>query len=66
MLPFPIPATTAGGNASTSTFRPTDKAVVGSTAAAITSCMRNVSVHRDSSPNVSNRKICLPCATSAA
>jgi len=65
-VPFPIPATTAGGNASKSTFRPTDKAVAGSTAAAITSCMRRVSVHSDSSPNVSYRNICFPSATIAA
>ena len=34
MLPFWMPATTAAGSASASTFRPTDSAVVGSTAAA--------------------------------
>src|SRR5947208_616153 len=30
------------------------------------SCMRSTSVHCDSSPNVSKRKICLPCATSTS
>ena len=53
MLPSRIPLTTAGGSASASTFSPTDSAVNGSTAAAMTSCMRRVSVHFDSSPNVS-------------
>ena len=64
--PFWIPVTTAAGKASASTLRPTDKAVVGSTAVRITSCMRSVSVHCVSSPKVSKRKTCLPCATRAA
>ena len=60
-----MPATTAGGSASASTFRPTDSAVVGSTAVAMTSCMRSVSVHCASSPKVSKRKICWPCRRAA-
>ena len=66
MLPFWMPATTAGGSASASTFNPTASAVVGSTAVRITSWMRKVSVHLASSPKVSKRKICWPSATSAA
>ena len=66
MLPFWMPWTTAAGNASASTLRPTESAVTGSTAALMTSCMRSVSVHFASSPKVSKRKICLPWATSAA
>ena len=54
------PATSASmmfcGNASTSTFSPTDKAVAGLTVL-ITSCMRSTSVQSCSSPNVSKRKI---------
>ena len=42
-----------GGSASASTFRPTDSAVTGLTAAAIGSCMRSVSVQNTSSLNVS-------------
>ena len=65
-LPFWMPATTAAGSASASTLSPTDSAVTGSTAAAMTSCMRSVSVHSASSPKVSKRKICLPCACRSA
>ena len=43
---------------------PTASAVVGSTAVWMTSCMRSVSVQSVSSPNVSKRKISLPCAAS--
>jgi hypothetical protein len=64
--PFWIPVTTAGGSASASTFNPTDNAVVGSTAMATTSCIFSVSLHFASSPKVSKRKICRPCATMAA
>src|SRR5215831_4402937 len=65
IVPFVTPSTTAGGSASESTFRPTVSAVVGSTA--LTTCsMCRVSVHLVSSPNVSKRNVCLPCATSAA
>ena len=53
MLPFWMPATTAAGNASASTFRPTASAVVGSTALRTASCRRSVSVHFASSPKVS-------------
>jgi len=65
MLPSWMPATTAAGKASESTFRPTARAVVGSTVDT-TSCMRRASVHLVSSPKVSNRKVCLPSATRAA
>ena len=49
-----------GGNASTSTFRPTDRAVAGLTVSAMTCCIRSTSVQSFSLPNVSNRKIALP------
>src|SRR5512143_476738 len=61
-----MPSTTDCGSASASTFSPTASAVVGSTALRIASCRRSVSVHFASSPKVSKRKICRPCATSAA
>src|SRR6185312_4590135 len=60
-----MPATTSGGNASASTFRPTAKAVVGSTAAWMTSFILSLSVHCVSSPKVSKRKMSLPCARKA-
>ena len=52
----------AADKACASTFRPTERAVVGSTEVRIASCMRNVSVHFVSSPKVSKRKIRLPSA----
>src|SRR5262249_17655760 len=56
---------TSAGSASESTLRPTASAVVGSTA--LTTCsMCSESVHFVSSPNVSKRNVCLPCATRAA
>ena len=51
-----------GGRASASTFSPTDRAVVGSTAFAMTSWSRRVSVQNVSFPKVSNRKMSLPLA----
>src|SRR5471030_958475 len=63
---FWIPCTTAAGNASESTLRPTANAVVGSIDVVIVVCKPSVSVHLVSSPKVSKRKICLPCATRAA
>src|SRR6266850_4351087 len=65
MVPPWMPATTSGGKASASTLRPTFSAVVGSTAETTWSMCR-VSVHLVSSPKVSNRKVCLPSATSCA
>src|SRR5687768_16843883 len=56
-------AFTSCGKASASTFKPTFKAVAGLTPVSMTSCMRSVSVQYTSSPNVSNRKMSLPCAT---
>src|SRR5215216_5356844 len=49
----------AGGSASESTFKPTDKAVRGLTLL-MASCIRSVSVQSCSSPNVSKRKIDCP------
>ena len=49
-----------GGSASASTLRPTESAVVGSTAFAIVSCRRRVSVQNGSFPNVSKRKMSFP------
>ena len=51
-----------GGNASASTFNPTERAVVGSTDFAIASCRRRVSVQKVSFPKLSKRKMCLPFA----
>ena len=65
IVPFWIPATTAGGSESVSTLSPTDNAVAGSTALLMTSCMRSVSVQKVSSPKVSKRKMSFPCAIRA-
>ena len=62
-LPLRIAPCNVAGGASTSTLRPTDSAVAGSTEVRMTSCMRKVSVHLVSSPKVSARKICCPCPT---
>ena len=51
-LPARSAAMMSRGNASTSTLRPTASAVAGETVA-MTSCIRNTSVHNCSSPNVS-------------
>ena len=50
---------TSGGNASTSTLRPTASAVAGSTVE-MGSCMRSTLVKNCSSPKVSKRKIACP------
>jgi hypothetical protein len=55
-----MPCTTADGNASESTFSPTDNAVTGSTAARIT-CASAAHRSTSSHPEVSKRNICLPC-----
>src|SRR5262245_26041995 len=49
-----------GGSASASTFSPPGRAVVGSTAWAMASWRRSLSVQNASFPKVSKRKICLP------
>src|SRR6185312_2750814 len=65
MVPSWIPCTTEAGSAVASTLRPTESAVVGSTAVEMTVCICNTSVHRLSSPKVSKRKVCWPAATLA-
>src|SRR5689334_12171106 len=62
---FCSPVFTAAGSASTSTLRPTDKAVAGLTELRITSCIFSESVQNDSSPYVSSRKIVRPDAVAA-
>jgi hypothetical protein len=50
----------AGGKASTSTFKPTDNAAAGLTSSSMTCCIRSTSVQSCSLPKVSNRKIDSP------
>src|SRR3546814_17976131 len=58
MLPSWMPATTDGGSASASTFSPTASAVVGSTAAAMTSFMCSVSVHVEIGRAACRARVC--------
>ena len=73
-LPARSAAATGAGTALTSTLRPSASACAGETpgptpplaAPAMASWSRSVSPQNASSPNVSNRKICLPCWKSAS